>query len=102
MGDAEETSEQDMISTGKSLDCDVLCLGHHGSASSTSWDLLEALHSVLGSGQLWTGTIPTDIRQQQTMEKLSDMNIPVFRTDDQGTVIALSERKYDKLESGTV
>ena len=42
MGDAEETSEQDMISTGKSLDCDVLCLGHHGSASSTSWDLLEA------------------------------------------------------------
>ena len=42
MGDAEETSEQDMISTGMNLDCDVLSLGHHGSASSTSWDLLEA------------------------------------------------------------
>ena len=33
MGDAEETSEQDMISTGMNLDCDVLSLGHHGSAS---------------------------------------------------------------------
>lgn len=55
MGDAEETSEQDMISTGKSLDCDVLCLGHHGSASSTSWESSGSLHSVLGSGKLWKG-----------------------------------------------
>ena len=29
-GDAEETSEQDMISTGMNLDCDVLSVGHHG------------------------------------------------------------------------
>ena len=41
-GDAEETSEQDMISTGMNLDCDVLSVGHHGSASSTTWDFLEA------------------------------------------------------------
>lgn len=40
-GDAEETSEQDMISTGMNLDCDVLS-GHHGSASSTTRDFLEA------------------------------------------------------------
>ncbi|MFZ2246019.1 MAG: MBL fold metallo-hydrolase, partial [Blautia wexlerae] len=40
MGDAEETSEQDMISTGMNLDCDVLSIGHHGSASSTTWDFL--------------------------------------------------------------
>lgn len=89
MGDAEETSEQDMISTGKSLDCDVLCLGHHGSASSTSWDLLEASTpswAVVSCGKGNSYGHPT----AQTMEKLSDMNIPVFRTDDQGTVIAVS------------
>ena len=88
MGDAEETSEQDMISTGKSLDCDVLCLGHHGSASSTSWDLLEASTpswAVVSCGKGNSYGHPT----AQTMEKLSDMNIPVFRTDDQGTVIAV-------------
>ena len=89
MGDAEETSEQDMISTGKSLDCDVLCLGHHGSASSTSWDLLEASTpswAVVSCGKGNSYGHPT----AQTMEKLSDMNIPVFRTDNQGTVIAVS------------
>ena len=90
MGDAEETSEQDMISTGKSLDCDVLCLGHHGSASSTSWDLLEASTpswAVVSCGKGNSYGHPT----AQTMGKLSDMNIPVFRTDDQGTVIAVSD-----------
>ena len=89
MGDAEETSEQDMISTGMNLDCDVLSLGHHGSASSTSWDLLEATSpswAVISCGLNNTYGHPA----AETMGKLSDMDIPVFRTDDQGTVIALS------------
>ena len=88
MGDAEETSEQDMISTGMNLDCDVLSLGHHGSASSTSWDLLEAASpswAVISCGLNNSYGHPA----AETMGKLSDMDIPVFRTDDQGTVIAL-------------
>ena len=90
MGDAEETSEQDMISTGMNLDCDVLSLGHHGSASSTSWDLLEAASpswAVISCGLNNSYGHPA----AETMGKLSDMDIPVFRTDDQGTVIALSD-----------
>lgn len=90
MGDAEETSEQDMISTGMNLDCDVLCLGHHGSASSTSWDLLEASTpswAVVSCGKGNSYGHPT----AETMGKLSDMDIPVFRTDDQGTVIVVSD-----------
>ena len=90
MGDAEEMSEQDMISTGMNLDCDVLSLGHHGSASSTSWDLLEAASpswAVISCGLNNSYGHPA----AETMGKLSDMDIPVFRTDDQGTVIALSD-----------
>lgn len=90
MGDAEETSEQDMISTGMNLDCDVLSLGHHGSASSTSWDLLEAASpswAVISCGLNNSYGHPA----AETMGKLSDMDIPIFRTDDQGTVIALSD-----------
>ena len=89
-GDAEETSEQDMISTGRDLDCDVLCLGHHGSASSTSWDLLEAASpecAVVSCGTDNSYGHPA----AETMQKLQDMEIPVYRTDKQGTVIALSD-----------
>ncbi len=70
------------------LDCDVLSLGHHGSASSTSWDLLEASTpswAVISCGQDNSYGHPA----ASTMEKLRDMNIPVYRTDDQGTIIAL-------------
>ena len=90
MGDAEETSEQDMISTGMNLDCDVLCLGHHGSASSTSWDLLEASTpswAVVSCGAGNSYGHPT----AETMGKLKDMDIPVYRTDEQGTIISLSD-----------
>ena len=78
-GDAEETSEQDMISTGMNLDCDVLSIGHHGSASSTTWDFLEATspsYAVISCGVNNQYNHPS----AETMGRLSDMEIPVFRT----------------------
>ena len=89
-GDAEETSEQDMISTGMNLDCDVLSVGHHGSASSTTWDFLEATspsYAVISCGVNNQYNHPS----AETMGRLSDMEIPVFRTDKQGTIIAVSD-----------
>ena len=89
-GDAEETSEQDMISTGMNLDCDVLSVGHHGSASSTTWDFLEAAspsYAVISCGVNNQYNHPS----ADTMGRLSDMGIPVFRTDKQGTIIAVSD-----------
>ena len=81
-----------MISTGVSLDCDVLSLGHHGSSSSTTWDFLEASTpswAVISCGAENKYGHPS----ANTMERLSSMNIPVFRTDKQGTVVALSDGK---------
>lgn len=89
-GDAEETSEQDMIKPDINLDCDVLCVGHHGSSSSTSWDFLEATtpsYAVISCGAGNQYNHPSS----ETMGRLSDMEIPVFRTDKQGTIIAQSD-----------
>lgn len=89
-GDAEETSEQDMIKPGVDLDCDVLCLGHHGSSSSTSWDFLEATtpeYAVISCGLNNQYGHPS----AETLDRLSDMDIPVFRTDEQGTIIVQSD-----------
>lgn len=89
-GDAEEKSEQDMIKPDVNLDCDVLCVGHHGSSSSTSWDFLEATtpeYAVISCGIDNQYGHPSE----ETLGRLSDMGIPVFRTDKQGTVIAQSD-----------
>ena len=88
-GDAEHGSEEQMVSAGLDLECTVLQVGHHGSASSTSWDLLQAAvpeYAVVscGSGNSY-GHPDAD-----TMEKLQSMGIQVLRTDKQGTVTAYS------------
>ena len=52
-GDAESKEEKDIIAANEDLYCDVLSVGHHGSASSTSWDFLEAVlpeYAVISCG----------------------------------------------------
>lgn len=91
-GDADVKSEGTMCRSGIQLDCDVLSLGHHGSASSTSWEFLEKTlpeYAVLscGAGNSY-GHPDIDV-----MEKLKAMEIEVFRSDKQETVIAKSDGK---------
>lgn len=91
-GDAEHESEAEMVKSGLDLECDVLSVGHHGSASSTSWDFLGAAvpeFAVIscGAGNQY-GHPDAD-----TMEKLSSMEIEVFRTDKQGTIVGVSDGK---------
>ena len=89
-GDAESGSEADMIASRINLSCDVLCLGHHGSASSTSWDFLQKTvpeFAVISCGADNQYGHP----DKDTLDKLSSMNISLYRTDKQGTVIAESD-----------
>lgn len=88
-GDAEYTSEARMVDGGLELSCDVLSVGHHGSASSTSWDFLAATvpeYAVISCGEGNVYGHP----DEETLEKLEAMEIPLFRTDKQGTVIGVS------------
>lgn len=89
-GDAESSSESAMCSSGINLDCDVLSLGHHGSASSTSWEFLQNTVPEFAVISCGTGN-QYGHPHAETMEKLQDMGILVFRSDKQGTVIALSD-----------
>ena len=45
-GDAEQDAEQDMVASGQDLTCDLYVVGHHGSSSSTSEELLDAASPV--------------------------------------------------------
>lgn len=90
-GDAEASSESAMCVSGIDLCCDVIVPGHHGSATATSWDFLQATvpeYAVISCG--------TDNQyghpDKDTMDQLADMGIQVFRTDKQGTIVVLSDR----------
>lgn len=91
-GDAESGSEAAMCHSGIDLECDVLVLSHHGSATGTSSDFLAETvpeYAVISCGADNQYGHP----DKDTMDKLEVMEIPVFRTDKQGTVIVKSDGK---------
>lgn len=84
-GDAEEYAE-DLI-TGD-VDSDVLKVGHHGSSTSTGEAFLERVspsYAVISCGLGNSYGHP----HAETIEKLG--GIPVFRTDEMGTIVATSD-----------
>lgn len=88
-GDAEAESEEDFSSLPTELSCDVYAAGHHGSASSTTYSLLEkALPEsvVISCGSDNSYGHP----HEETIEKLEAIGARVFRTDRQGTLTAAS------------
>ena len=89
-GDAESTSEKAMCESGIDLSCDVLVPGHHGSATATSWDFLQATvpeYVVISCGKDNQCGHP----DKDVMDKLESMVIQVYRTDKQGTIVAVSD-----------
>lgn len=89
VGDADSSSEKAMCESGIDLSCDVLVPSHHGSATGTSWDFLQETvpeYAVISCGKDNQYGHP----DKDTMDKLEAMEIAVYRTDVQGTIVAES------------
>ena len=89
-GDAEQDAERDMTTSGRDLSCDVYVVGHHGSSSSTSEELLEAAsprYAFLSVGAGNAYGHPTE----QTMTALQQYGVALYRTDKQGEVTVYSD-----------
>lgn len=89
-GDAEAAAEADMLQTGIDLSADVLKLSHHGSYTSTTAAFLAAVQprfAVIscGSGNAYGHPHP------DTLTRLYQAGIKLFRTDLQGTITAISD-----------
>lgn len=88
-GDAEKASENDMLADGTSLRADVLKVGHHGSSSSTSKAFLDAVkpsYAVISVGKNNYGHPNSGI-----LTRLKNANTSVLRTDQKGTITAISD-----------
>lgn len=89
-GDAEQVSENEIIAKGYNLKADVLKVGHHGSSSSTSQAFLDKVspkYAVIMVGSDNNYGHP----HKETMDKLEAKGIPVYRTDENGTIVATSD-----------
>lgn len=86
-GDADYKSEKDMIASGTDLDCEVLSVGHHGSASATSEKFLTATtpeYAVISCGKDNSYGHP----HKETIQFLNDFGVEILRNDEMGTIVA--------------
>jgi competence protein ComEC len=88
-GDAGTDSEKGILGKGYTLKSDVLKVGHHGSADSTSNPFLEAIaprDAVILVGQDNDYGHP----HKETLSKLNTAGIKIYRTDMNGTIVYTS------------
>ena len=91
-GDAEQEEERYLVESGRDIQADVYMIGHHGSSSSSSELLLDAVrpkYAVISCGTGNDYGHPT----QEVLDRLWDKDVSVFRTDEQGNIIMTSDGK---------
>lgn len=89
-GDAEEEAELDMVTAGADLSANVYHVNHHGSKTSSTEQYLKAVNptwAVISCGENNDYWHP----HGSTLNTLRKFGILVYRTDEQGTIIATSD-----------
>lgn len=84
-GDRRKSGEKALLASEAIPDVDILVVGHHGSKTSTSQELLDAVKpeiAVVSAGKNNAFGHPTEA----VLERLSKMHCTVYRTDRDGTV----------------
>lgn len=90
-GDAERDAEQAILKSSKDVSATVLKVGHHGSDTSTTYPFLRAImpeYAVISVGNNNYGH-----PNENTLSRLRDADVEVFRTDLQGDIFLTSDGK---------
>ena len=94
MGDANENVEE----TRKWSKTNVLKVGHHGSSTSTSEEFLEQVSpsiSIISVGKNNSYNHPNKV----LLTKLENCNTNIYRTDEMGTILLISDGKSNMIKS---
>lgn len=91
--DVSSQVEQKMVDAKVNLVSDMLKVSHHGSKYSSSENFLQAVHPVIAVISVGKGN-PYGHPTSEVLQKLSKFGIKTFRTDQDGTVEAVSDGNH--------
>ncbi len=86
-GDAAVEDEKILLSKGTDVSAEILKLGHHGSKNSSSQAFLAAVAPRVGIISCGEDNIYGH-PHEDTLKRLNSEGISVYRTDEQGTILA--------------
>ncbi len=91
-GDMEQEAEEALLQTGEDLSADVYALGHHGSKTSNSMDLLrkvQAEYYIAQAGYRNEYGHP----HEEVLERVKKLGGTFLRSDQDGTVVFTTDGK---------
>lgn len=97
-GDASIAIEQQLIEHAAHIDADVLKVGHHGSASSSSSAFLERVSPQIAVIQVGEGNA-FDHPRQEVLDRLRAVGSRVLRTDQVGKIVLTSDGRRIMIDS---
>ncbi len=91
-GDAEEYVEKQVVNNVSNLSSNVLKLGHHGSSSSSCKEFLDAVNPDIA---IITVGIDNEYGHphNEVLDLLKSYKIKTYRTDNDGSIILISDGK---------
>lgn len=93
-GDAEQIVLDDLAPQLSDRECDVVKVPHHGSRNAWSENFYKAVHPKLAVISVGPNTFGHP--SKEVLEGLRKMGITIFRTDQQGAIIFISDgESYD-------
>lgn len=98
-GDAERPAEEVILDSGADVSANVLKVGHHGSYSSTSYPFLREVmpeYAVISVGK----DNKYDHPAEETVSRLRDAGVTIFRTDESGDIKVVSDGKNVAVSTG--
>ncbi|MBQ3105496.1 MAG: MBL fold metallo-hydrolase [Lachnospiraceae bacterium] len=102
-GDAQAVSEGEMIWSEMKLGATVLKVANHGDRNSTTEEFLKKVNpafAVISCGKDNLYGHPS----REVLKALQERNVQTFRTDEQGTIVAISDGRevtFDKYSGGS-
>ena len=99
-GDAEEEAEEVILQSGQDIQSTVLKVGHHGSNTSSSEDFLKQInptYAVIMAGKNNSYGLP----KQKILDRLTKIGAKVYRTDEEGTIMMISNGNNIEVKENT-
>jgi competence protein ComEC len=97
-GDAGAAAEERFLSEGEDLSCEVLKVGHHGSAYGSTPQFIAAVHpryAIISVGRHNLFGHPAE----PTLETLRRFGATIYRTDENGAVTVLTDGRTTTVTS---
>ncbi len=91
MADAEAEEEQQILSSGENINCDVLKVGHHGANTSSTQAFIDAVKPKAAVITADTSVNSTGLPAETILTRLNKAGADIYRTDLLGVIVSTSD-----------